>query len=726
MKKFYFKILFFLSIINVTKSEITLDSDKISYDSQSGIVTASGGVVIFQTLEDGGERELRSEKVIYNEKTGEIDLIGDPVMREPNGDIISAKAVKLDKDLKKSIIDTLRIVLKDATRIRAERGTSFGKIFTFKNASYSPCRESGCPFPLWDLVAEEVIYDKKKKKLIYKNAKLRIKGIPILFSPYFEHPSPEVKRQTGFLAPVIRNITGVGFLAAVPFYIAIKDDKDLKITPFFISKGRALVSSNYRQVFTHCDFEVSTSFLSRTKDKGKRLTNHDKKTRWHFDSILKSYKLDNKQMSFRINRASDVTYKSVYPADLRRDNVRYLAGKYNDSNIVFDFYDKNYFLTTESHLYQTADRGTAPFVFPHINFNYKKEALGGEFTFDNDSVYLTRKKEQSEMASKAFFRTSNKFSWNKQTNANPFLIEVNSGFRTDIFSVNEAKESGSNRNACFPILENQLALSIPFLSKIETLDQYSIWGPKLVLSSVESLKKKDNFEYNEDSIFDNFSDLNLWALNRFGGYDSIENGERISIGVENSIYNAKRRCFNAFIGKSHNIGERQKAKFQGQNSLVGRLVLKPIDNFSFRMRFVGMPIIEKSQLFETGIEANSKGAFGGVGYLYDKKINHVQENGISQIGINFGFNLNEFWKISASEIFNAKKKNGKKNLTRGVSATYSDECFDFALGVFRTNFKNDDIRPRTGIILSIGFKNIGNMVKANEKYSYDSSIGNVE
>lgn len=730
LRSFVLKFAFLIFVSHLVNAEIILDADSIFYDTVKKVATATGDVIVVQTFEDGSKRELHSEKIEYNKKTGDIKLIGESIIKEPTGDVLSAKSVELDKEFKEAIADALTIILKDTSKIKAKRGTKSDKVFTLEHATYSPCKESGCSAPLWDLAAEKAVYDKTQKKFIYKNVKLRIKGFPVFFTPYFSHPSPEVKRKTGFLTPMIRNLSDVGFFAGFPFYTAISPNKDLRLTPFLNSKRRALVSADYRQLFYKADFDISASFLSRAKKSEfskKKITPIDKKSRWHVDSVFKSHNLDNKQFSVRINRSSDVTYKTIYPVDLIHHNNLYLGRKYNDSNITFNLFDNDYFFNMENHWYQTHDRKTAPFVAPFINFNARNiDFITGKLEFDNNTVYLTRDKEKSKMFAKDFFRTSNTLKWNKDFVFAPFLFEVNSAFRTDVFNVNETETAARSKNKVFPILENQFALSTPFINKIKSSGDTLIWGPKVTFTSVEATNKRADLEQNEDSIFDNFSDLTLHKANRFGGYDRIENGERISAGVEASIYNSKRRWLNAFIGRSHNIGERQKVKDQGRNSMVGRLVLKPLENISFRARFIGIPFVEKSHLFESGINANYKKLFGGVGYLYDKKINCVQENGISQFGVNCGFHLTNFWTISGSKIFNMKKKNGKGSLTQGISANYKDECFDFGIGVFRTNFKDGDIKPRTGIILTIIFKNLGNLVKASEGYAYNNFLGYVE
>jgi lipopolysaccharide assembly outer membrane protein LptD (OstA) len=253
-----------------------------------------------------------------------------------------------------------------------------------------------------------------------------------------------------------------------------------------------------------------------------------------------------------------------------------------------------------------------------------------------------------------------------------------------------------------------------------------IWGPKVTVTSVETSNKRIKFKPNEDSVFNNFSDLNFYAFNRLGGYDGIDAGERISMGVEGSSYNARRRWLNAFIGKSARIGRKKTIASYGQNALVGRVALKPLENFSVRTRFVGLCPFEKSQVFEIGTNASYRNVSGGIGYLHNAKISGIQESGLSQLNLNCGVRISEFWKITGSCVINLKHSNGKHALAQGVSATYDDECCSFSAGVYRTNFRQNDVKPRTGFSISVVFKTIGNMIKTHNVHSFSTDIGNVE
>ncbi|MDR2598429.1 MAG: hypothetical protein LBC25_01770, partial [Holosporales bacterium] len=197
-------------------AEVVLSARQIAYDIDSGTIVASGGVVVTQNLEDGNVRELHADEISYHKKTGIIRLYGDSIIREPTGEIIAAQNVELGKDLENAIAKALLVVLTDASKVRARDASKESHLFSFNDATYTPCSETHCSLPLWDLAADKVVYDTKKKSFVYSNVKLRFKGMPVFFLPYFKHPAFGVKRQSGFLSPIIRSNNDTGLFVGIP------------------------------------------------------------------------------------------------------------------------------------------------------------------------------------------------------------------------------------------------------------------------------------------------------------------------------------------------------------------------------------------------------------------------------------------------------------------------------------------------------------------------------
>ncbi|MDR1233678.1 MAG: LPS assembly protein LptD [Holosporales bacterium] len=726
------KLFFFVLIICNAYSEVSIQSRRVSYDLSTEIICAAGDVVVIQEYDDGKSRKLYTDEIEYNRKTGTIKLHGKAILEEPTGEVIAATTVVLDPGMENAIAKALVIILDDAAKVKAKTGTKVGSLYTFEDASYSPCNETHCSVPLWDLFADKVTYDSKGKSFVYHNVRLRFKGLPIIFSPYFKHPGFGVRRQTGFLSPIIRSNNDIGLFVGTPYFMVIDKNRDLKVTPFINFKGRGLASSEYRQSLANGDVSISSSVLTKARANQPNVNDLDKKTRWHFDSVFKSFNLDQKRVTFRLNRASDVTYKLKYPVDEGKDSGSLWRRRCNESRLSFESFDDHYYVTTESLVYQTPNKDTAPIILPHVTLSHRTDdVLNGTVELDSDTVYLIRKNprenQKSSDFSDHFFRTTSKVNWKRNVTIHHVSVDFSSGVRGDILHVGQHGNDTKCTDKIYPTIENQVSGFMPFISNISSLNSTSIWGPRITLSSVESIGNRKDVFVNEDSIFHNIDDLRLHQINGFGAFNNVEEGEHVSVGIENSIYNDQRRYLNFFIGSSQSIREKNKVNNQEEgNSIVGRLVIKPCDNASFRMRFVGLPIMEKARMFETGVKLDAGYVSANIGYVYDTRSNAIREGNISQIGFTVSVKLTKYWNISGSKIININKKLGGRNLLSGIFAEYKDECFGFGIGFHKSNFKDKDIRPNVGIAIVLTFKNLGNISNPVQHYLYNSELGNVE
>ena len=64
-----------------------------------------------------------------------------------------------------------------------------------KKGTFTFCKKrEKCP--PWEMSAEEIRHDKKKKTINYKNASLKIYDQKVFYFPKFFHPDPTVDRQS--------------------------------------------------------------------------------------------------------------------------------------------------------------------------------------------------------------------------------------------------------------------------------------------------------------------------------------------------------------------------------------------------------------------------------------------------------------------------------------------------------------------------------------------------
>ena len=80
---------------------------------------------------------------------------------------------------------------------------------------------------------------------------MRIKGIPVFYFPYVQHPVDNLGRQSGFLIPAIGQSNTKGTIIGDSFYWAINRNSDAEIGGYyFSSRGWAQVG-DYRNIGWH-------------------------------------------------------------------------------------------------------------------------------------------------------------------------------------------------------------------------------------------------------------------------------------------------------------------------------------------------------------------------------------------------------------------------------------------------------------------------------------------
>ena len=95
--------------------------------------------------------------------------------------------------------------------------------------------------PPWQIKAGEISHDKERKVINYKNAKLKIYDVPVLYFPRFFHPDPTVKRQSGFLIPKFQDNSTSGLSLTLPYFLALAENRDMTFTPRLFNDDKFLI-----------------------------------------------------------------------------------------------------------------------------------------------------------------------------------------------------------------------------------------------------------------------------------------------------------------------------------------------------------------------------------------------------------------------------------------------------------------------------------------------------
>ena len=215
------------------KNNLFINSNKISYDVINQLITSKTKSEIFD--DSGNTYKVKEfeysieKKIIKLNKLNAFDVnknffVVDLAYLDLTKKELLAKDVNLSFKISKDSENEPRLkgrgLINDQNNTIVKKGT-----FTF-------CKKrEKCP--PWEMSAEEIRHDKKKKTINYKNASLKIYDQKVFYFPKFFHPDPTVKRQTGFLVPKLQDNSSSGLSLNLPYFFALAENKDITISPRF-------------------------------------------------------------------------------------------------------------------------------------------------------------------------------------------------------------------------------------------------------------------------------------------------------------------------------------------------------------------------------------------------------------------------------------------------------------------------------------------------------------
>ena len=209
---------------------------------------------------------------------------------------------------------------------------------------FTTCKKrDGCP--PWQLFAEKIKHDKKKKVINYKNAVLKIYDLPVMYFPKFFHPDPTVNRRSGFLIPTIKNSPNSDNYLSVPYYSVLGINKDITFTPRLYTEDKLLLQSEYRQVNKDSKHTSDFSILSEK----------DKNSKSHFfyayNKNLNYFSFEESNLDLQIQQTSNDTYlrANKIESSFTEDSIDVLQ-----SSLGLNLYSEDLAIDAEFKVYEKA------------------------------------------------------------------------------------------------------------------------------------------------------------------------------------------------------------------------------------------------------------------------------------------------------------------------------------------------------------------------------------
>jgi LPS-assembly protein len=239
-----------------------VESDQLVYDYDHNAVSAVGNVKIYY-----GGYTLEAEKVTYNKSSGRLIAEGHVKLVDPTGSQIYSDRIDVTDDFRDGFVQSLRVDSADHTHFGAASAERGDDKTTFTDGSYTacePCKQHPEKPPLWNVKATKIVVDQKAHMVYFTNAKLEFMGTPVAWVPYFSVPDPSVKRTSGILSPNFGYAEKLGFYGSLPYYWAIAPNMDVTFTPTYLTRQGFLGQVEFRHRLSNGEYAVRVAGISQS------------------------------------------------------------------------------------------------------------------------------------------------------------------------------------------------------------------------------------------------------------------------------------------------------------------------------------------------------------------------------------------------------------------------------------------------------------------------------
>jgi len=719
----------------------TIFADKILYNKKKSIISTYFNSIFFDTkgnrlFADSFLYDLNSKNITADKNVEYIDNLGN---------IFKFTNLEYNETTEKGIGKNLIAALTDKSSVEGSVGefdntlgtltvsnknniSFFEKltnIFNINSNYYTPCENKKktnqtiterCPD--WSLSTQETTHDKINKMVYHYGAVIKIKNIPVFYTPYFSHPDPSVKRKSGFLTPSIKNFSDLGSTFKTPYYWVIDEKKDMTFSPIYYFDENPLYLAEYRQQNIKSKFYIDTSYTEGYKNLTKNGIQRTDGSRNHFFfNFLGNYDdllLNKNDLEINIQKVSQKNYLNVN--QINTQHVKQDITALNN-NIILNSYENNKRINLRTNIYENLNDDNKntkyQYIFPAADFSNFFNKFD---QYINLSSSLTAQNTGGD-SSQSYM--ANKIDTTSEPKISSVIFEgLANTFKTSINNLNYYNQNitGQKENFNSDTYFTAAVESFYPLMKINNTNEQTI-SPKIFS------KYTSGSMQNSNSVNKILSYEDIYSMNRMNSVTIPETGFSVGYGVEFNSTN-KNTSNEVYSKSDFKIGQIIKPEKEYNMPNTSTLADKSSAfvgsaSFSYDMRKA-----------KTGNEDANQNMFNlNYDYQISNDFNKILKNNIqTEVVINknniFKANYYETHDIGNVHYVDANftkkfennfnfKLGGRKNLQDNFSeqnyieASYDSDCLTISLNLSKQFYNNQEIRPSKALNLTIMFKPFG-------------------
>ncbi|WP_298200625.1 LPS assembly protein LptD [Novosphingobium sp.] len=702
---------------NDLNGPIGFEADQVSYAYDPEIVTASGNVVLRR-----GDQSVRADTVTWDRKTGKIMAQGNIRLVDADGNQLYTDTVELTDQLKAGAMQNLLLALRDGGRLAAITGERdpAGNII-LSHATYSGCAvedEQGCPRnPTWQVNASRVVYAPDERTIRFSGARLRLFGVTLMPLPKLAIAS-DGRPINGLLIPDLQLTANNGVAVSDTWYQRLGPNQDLAVTGYLFSEALPMVAAHYRALVDDGAFQI-TGYATRSR----RISVSGSSVGGAQANDFRGYLHANGRFQFSpewsltgsLRLATDRTFLRRY--DINRDDR--LRSTFDLQRIG----DTSYFSFSgwaTQTMRVAARQGLIPVALPVLDWRKRlaDPVLGGRLELQANSLAITRTSGQDTQ--RAFARAQ----WDL-SRLTPWGQEVTftAMTRGDIYH----SAQNDMTNAFYPGRSGWQgrAMAIGAVDVRWPLVGAAFGGNQVLtprLQLVASPPIRNLAVPNEDSRAIDLEDSNLFALNRFPGYDRVEDLVRLTYGFDWELQRPGLRV-RSTLGQSVRVGSQATVVPDGtglsdrMSDIVGRTEVRFRDKVKLTWRYR----LDKDNLAvrrnEIDATIGTERSYVEMGYLrLNRDISSIEDlRDREELRAAGRFAFARYWSVFGATLINLTDRqedplntaNGFQPLRTRLGLAYNDDCLELALTWRRDYVATGDAGRGNTFQIHFALRNLG-------------------
>jgi LPS-assembly protein len=697
---------------------VDFEANEVVYNDKENLVTATGDVFLKR-----GEKTLRADSVVWNRGTGDITATGNIRAVDTDGNELFTQKMTVDQDMAVGMTTNMLLLLREGGRLAANEGQKQEDgTYLLTKVSYTGCdvvNSKGCPTtPSWRINAHRVIYDPKTKLVKFKAARLVVFGVALPPVPTAIFAT-DGRAISGPLIPDLRLTASNGAELSEAEYIRLNNSSDLTLKAYVFSKVDPMLQANYRQLTDLGAFQI-TGYVTRSpvlSNSGVPVGNGQDQVRGYIDANGKFQLSPDWSVTFSGRLASDRTFLQRYYIngdDLLRSTVN------------VEHIDKNSYFSLAGWAFQTLRtderQGTVPIALPVMDYRRRiaDPWLGGQFEIEANTLAVTRTAGQDTQRAftSAQYTLRRTTPWGQQVTftglarADAYHSSGNDLTTTAIY---QGLPGWETRGVVLGAVDVTWPLVGTLLGGTQVLTPHF---QVVAAPSVPNLSIP-----NEDSRAIELEDDNLFALNRFPGYDRVEDGTRFTYGLDWQLEVPRWKII-ANIGESYRLTSKPTLFPDGtgltgrMSDIVGRTEVRYRDFFKITHRYRIDHDTLGFRRNEIDVAVGSEKSYVELGYVklnrhFDPTIEDLQDSTELRgaVRVAFARYLSIFGSgildIDDTSVVNGVTLNKYQPLRTRVGISYNSDCFEVDL-TWRKDFVTiGDVSKGSSFELHFGLKNLG-------------------